>query len=115
MTTLPIELLKPHEQISIPHGLKLLWHVVKSGRTLPAPLLVDGATGVILDGHHRYWVCRILGITRVPCVCVNYFSDIVTVTPRRTDVPVSKSAVIVAAFSGKKMPRKSTCHSVCQR
>ena len=77
---------------------------------LRMPIVVDGKTGVILDGHHRYHALRRLGAELVPTFLVNYSSQEVSVFPRRIGYKVSKRLVVDMAMEGKLMPPKTTRH-----
>ncbi len=113
MTSLrPISFLKPHEEISLVHALRLLSHVARCGR-LPAPILIDQKTGVILDGHHRHWVCLALGLATAPCTCVDYFGPQITVRSRRPQINITKEKVIAMALRGETFPYKTTRHTLC--
>lgn len=102
--------LKAHEQIKRKKAEHLLRHMRKT-RIMPKPILVDAATGVILDGHHRYWACRELGVRQVPCCMVDYLSDErITVEPRRPNVTVTKQEVIRRGLAGELYPPKSSKH-----
>jgi L-serine kinase (ADP) len=102
--------LKAHEQVKPKKAAQLARHMRRS-RIMPKPILVDAETGVILDGHHRYWACREVGCRRVPCVAVDYVRDArITVAPRRPGVLVTKEEVIRRALEGHLYPPKSTKH-----
>lgn len=78
--------------------------------TLRMPIVVDGRTGVILDGHHRYHVLRRLGAELIPAFLVNYNSQEVSVFPRRIGYKVSKQLVVDMAVEGRLMPPRTTRH-----
>ncbi len=69
----PLKKLKPHEKI-IPELLRELEEEIKRDGYLRNPLIVDGKTGVVLDGNHRLEVLKRLGCAYVPVCLVNYDS-----------------------------------------
>ena len=71
---IPVEVLKPHEQV-IQKKVDQLERMTIRWDAYTKPLLVDGATGTILDGHHRYEIARRLDLQCLPCVVVEYLDD----------------------------------------
>ena len=57
---MPLEVLRPHEQI-IHDKVDQLERVTHRWNAYTKPLLLDLATGTILDGHHRYRVAQRIG------------------------------------------------------
>ena len=53
----PLEWLKPHEEIKERNRDKLL-DMTKRWKGYTKPLIVDKRTGSILDGHHRFEVVK---------------------------------------------------------
>jgi hypothetical protein len=104
-----LELLREHEQIE-PQRLSQIIEEIRREGTLRHPILVDKRSGVILDGHHRFRAYKELGFATIPCVLVDYRSDIVSVRPRRPDISVSKDEVIRRALEGHPFPPKTTQH-----
>ena len=103
--------LKPHEALRERKAGNFLRFARRTKGLRTKPILIDRATGVILDGHHRYWVCRNLGCTKIPCVCVDYLEDAsIHVLPRRKDISISKEEVIRMGLSAVTYPPKTTKH-----
>lgn len=102
-------LLREHEQVESERLHQICEEIQREGR-LRHPILVDKRSGVILDGHHRFRAYRELGFETIPCVLVDYQSDIVSVRSRRPDIAVSKDEVIRRALSGELFPPKTTQH-----
>ena len=70
----PLEWLKPHEEIKVKNMKKLLDMTLRwNGFT--KPLIVDKTTGAILDGHHRHAVAMRLELARIPVIVVDYFQN----------------------------------------
>ena len=102
-------LLREHEQIESERLRQIREEIQREGR-LRHPILVDKQSGVILDGHHRFRAYRELGFETIPCLLVNYHSELVSVQSRRSDIAVSKAEVIRRALSGELFPPKTTQH-----
>lgn len=101
--------LREHEQIELERLRQIREEIQREGR-LRYPILVDKRSGVILDGHHRFRAYKELGFETIPCILVDYQSEIVSVRSRRQDIIVSKEEVIRRALSGRLFPPKTTQH-----
>lgn len=102
--------LKPHERVSISRAIALLLHMYFF-RVFPAPILIDRESHTILDGHHRHWAARMLGVKKIPCVVVEYLSDsTVQVETRRPTITVDKALILNRSRSGELFPQKTTRH-----
>lgn len=106
----PIDLLKPHEQVISEHVIELLEDISRRG-ILIKPVLVDEKTLVILDGHHRVEALKRLGAKLIPAVLVDYDDDnCVTVDSWRPDWVVTKNLVRSTALNGGLLPPKTSRH-----
>ena len=65
VSLVPLEWLKPHEEIKEKARDKLLQMTKKWGG-FTKPLIVDKNTGSLLDGHHRFSVAKKMLLTSVP-------------------------------------------------
>lgn len=76
------------------------------------PVIVDRASHVILDGHHRVRVLRELGAKRVPVLYVRYQDAGICVQLRRKEMlsAILKRYVVEMAVTGKLFPSKTTRH-----
>ena len=109
---IPVEVLKPHEQV-IQKKVDQLERMTIRWDAYTKPLLVDGATGTILDGHHRYEIARRLDLQCLPCVVVEYLDDdsiTLLLWPNSDREGISKDDVIQAGLSGDLMPPKNSRH-----
>jgi hypothetical protein len=104
-----LSLLREHEQID-PARLQQIREEIRREGKLRHPILVDRTFYVILDGHHRFRAYKELGFEKIPCVLVDYQSEIVSVRPRRPEFVVSKEEVIRRALRGELYPPKTTQH-----
>ncbi len=68
-----VKSLLSHEQV-ISHNLKRLKEVMLNIGHLVDPLVVDKATGVVLDGNHRLKVLEIIECPHAACQVVDYMS-----------------------------------------
>ena len=107
-----VEWLKPHEEIKEKARDKLLDMTNRWGG-YTKPLLVDMNTGAILDGHHRHSVAKLLNLTKVPALCVDYLND----DSIRLDVwqsseikQITKQMVIDKPLSDEVFPPKTSKH-----
>ena len=110
----PLQWLKPHEEIKERNRDKLLEMTQRWGG-YTKPLIVDQATGAILDGHHRYSVALLLGLKRVPALCVDYLHDEriqVDVWPECGRDSLNKEEVIEMSLSSSLFPPKTSRHSI---
>ena len=109
---IPVEVLKPHEQV-IQKKVTQLEKMTMRWNAYTKPLLVDGATGTILDGHHRFEIAKRLGLQCLPCVVVDYLEDdsiALMLWPNSDREVISKQDVIDAGMSGDLMSPKTSRH-----
>ena len=108
----PLEVLRPHEQI-LPKKVDQLEKMTHRWNAYTKPLLIDRATGTILDGHHRYQVAQRLELLCVPCVLIDYLEDSLIeldIWPNCGRDKVTKNEVIQAALSGNLFTPKTSRH-----
>lgn len=102
--------LRPHEDVD-PERLAALVEEIRAAGAFYPPVLVDDATRVILDGHHRWRASAALGLRTLPCYCVDYLGDpVIRVMSRRPELEISKQSVIDTALAGRVYPIKTTRH-----
>ena len=109
---MPVEILKPHEQV-IQKKVDQLERMTIRWDAYTKPLLVDGATGTILDGHHRFEIAKRLDLQCLPCVVVDYLDDdsiTLLLWPNSDREGITKDDVIQAGLSGDLMPPKTSRH-----
>lgn len=78
---------------------------------LKHPIVVDRATKIILDGHHRYNTLKSLRIEKVPVFYVNYFDDRIIVDSWN-GAKLTKKDVVEKVNSGGLFPKKTTKHMI---
>lgn len=110
----PIEWLKPHEEIKERNCEALLQMTQKWGG-YTKPLIVDKSTGAILDGHHRYHVGLRLHLRDLPAICVEYLTDpriSVETWPASEYKEISKEQVVQMSLSNQMFPPKTSKHTL---
>ena len=116
VTLVPLEWLKPHEEIKERNRDKLLEMTNRWGG-YTKPLIVDRETGAILDGHHRHSIAGLLALKRVPAICVDYLQDErihVDVWPNCGQSSLSKEDVIAMSLSMNLFPPKTSRHTIAE-
>lgn len=113
---LNIRTLRFHERIDDVRLRKLTVEIMRD-KMLRKPVVVDRATRMVIDGHHRCHVFLRLGIPTIPCYLVDYFDEKITVTFRRTDIKnkLLKEIVLQKVASGALFPYKTTRHRLVKR
>lgn len=108
----PADRLLIHERIEPKRVEKLARQMQRSG-VCDTPIWIDRATGVVLDGHHRYAALRRLGATRIPVWALDYADERVISLERWKPGPaISKAEVIRRARAGDPFPPKTTRHVI---
>jgi len=106
-----LEKLREHEGVN-PKYLEELKEEIKSDGVLKFAIAVDKNTNVILDGHHRFNALRKLECKKIPVVFVDYGSPDIVVKNGKTNEELTKSIIIQAGFTQKKLPPKATNHMI---
>lgn len=110
-----IKNLKQHEEIDPKHLFELK-ALIESSTIFKEPIIVDKNHLIVLDGHHRLNSCKQLGLSKIPCVLVDYLHDSkIRVTTRRKEYKITKEVIINMALSAKVFPNKTTKHYIPYR
>ena len=110
----PIEWLKPHEEIKVKPRDKLLDMTNRWGG-FTKPILVDTHTGALLDGHHRLSISKELGLKLIPAICLDYLnSELISLElwPNANIESIEKPDVIEMCLGNELYPPKTTKHVV---
>jgi hypothetical protein len=113
VTLVDINWLKAHEDVVSEERVKKLYEATIGWNAYRLPLLVDSRSGAILDGHHRYAVGRVLGLSRLPAILVDYLNDdsiSVDVWPECGVQCLTKQDVIEMSLSDEVFPPKTSKH-----
>ncbi len=109
---LELHTLRPHERVKKRHVKKLAVDMAKT-QLIMKPIVVDQASLVILDGHHRFYAAQQLGLVRIPCLLVTYEDDVVALAFwKKRYRGLTKDDVIKTARAGRNYPHKTTRHSI---
>jgi len=109
MRLIKLELLKPiegHSKIRV----KNMAHKIKESGIWQRPISVEGENMLILDGHHRFEVAKILHLSHLPCEFFFYSDPNLKVWSLRDDCEVSKDLVIERSLAGNIYPYKTAKH-----
>ena len=104
--------LLPHEEVISGKLEAMKKRLVNSGRFFQ-PLLVDSASNVILDGHHRWNAAKALGLDLIPVVAIDYLNSeevSVGVWPGCGRDSITKDEVVKMGVSGNLFPPKTSRH-----
>ena len=100
-------ILRPHERIRLSNLLRVAIETLIKGK-IEKPILVERNHFVILDGHHRVEVAKLLGVP-LRAILVDYDEVELSYWGR---LKPSKKEVIEAALKGKLFPPKTTRHKL---
>ncbi|MBJ9661323.1 ParB N-terminal domain-containing protein [Burkholderia gladioli] len=106
---LPPDILRPTEEILASRFREVSERLFAAG-VWQEPILVEQASLVVMDGHHRRAFALANGFARVPCVLLSYAE--VSVESRREDQCVTPHEVIARGLEGRLYPAKSTRHII---
>ena len=105
-----LEELKPHEHVNIERGTKLYKYIKTFDQYFVLPSIIACKdTFTIIDGHHRWYTLKKIGISKVPVTFLNYESDRI-LTKRKGNM--SKKEILEASSTGKLLPPKSSEHVI---
>ena len=103
--------LRGHEEV-IPSNLeKRISKLLNKG--FYKPIIVDAASLVILDGHHKWTAAGLLDLDRVPVIMVEYIEDdtvLVDVWPDCEKKSITKDEVLEMGISDGVFPPKTSRH-----
>ena len=114
VSEIDINLLVPHEKI-VSDKKEILKNNLKykDDCCIISSIIACKDSNVIIDGHHRYFALKELGIKKIPITVINYFSDKIKTDENNT---FSKYDIIDNAKKGLLYEPKSTKHLIfCER
>jgi hypothetical protein len=76
-----------------------------------APIPIEKSTGVVMDGNHRVRAGRMLGLTHLPCIHLEYGDPRVSVRDWKTGIAFQIETIFDAISDDRVLPYKSTKHS----
>lgn len=106
-----IDLLKNHEEVVEDRASSLLNYLrsIENYVVIPS-ILICNQTNTIIDGHHRCWALKELGVKEAPVTYINY-SHPAIITHLEKGI-ITKKEIIDAAMTGKLLKPKSSFHHV---
>ena len=99
----------PHEYHDEIAAHRLAEMIVSEG-VWTAPVAVEAASSVILDGHHRCRAARLLGLVVLPTVAMAYDDPGLKLTAWRLGEIWNAELVLQRAKLGSLLPHKTTRH-----
>jgi hypothetical protein len=85
-----------------------LFDEIKIQKRWIKPLVIEKNFNLILDGHHRFEVSKLLNLDLLPCIKVDY--NDVELWSLRDELVVSRKKVIKKALEGDIYPCKTVKH-----
>ena len=110
VTEIDINLLFPHEKVIADKKEILKANLkYKDDSVIISSIIICSESKMIIDGHHRYFALKELGLEKIPVTMINYFSDKI-ITDKNDSL--MKNDIIENALSGKLYEPKSTKHLI---
>tara|TARA_Y100000994_G_C15600793_1_gene404575 strand:- start:227 stop:667 length:441 start_codon:yes stop_codon:yes gene_type:complete len=114
VTEIDINLVLPHEKVII-NKKEILKNNLsyKDDFVIISTIILCNENYVIIDGHHRFFALKELGIKKIPVTLINYFSEKIKTND---DDSFSKHEIIENAKKGDLYKPKSTKHLIyCEK
>jgi hypothetical protein len=105
----PLARLRASEEVHPDRVQALARRIRDEGRWL-APLPIDEASSLVMDGNHRLRAAHLLGLRRLPCVLLDYADPRVSVACWRSGRPLDPQGIVAALAGRELLPPKSTRH-----
>ena len=108
--TIDIQTILPHEEIITERFNKLLQYInsLENTKIIPA-IIVDYKTNILIDGHHRLEVFKVLNINKIPVIYIDYLHPNIIINPNNK---ISRDDVINSVNNNILLPPKSTQHMI---
>jgi hypothetical protein len=105
----PLAFFRPSEEVNDVQVEALMAHVQRDG-IWTAPLPVEMASGLVMDGNHRLRAAQRLGLKRLPCVPLSYDDPRVAVSCWKTGRAYCADEVRQLGRGEVVLPYKTTRH-----
>jgi L-serine kinase (ADP) len=106
-----IDKLLPHEKVCSLRLKEIKSEIIQKQAIFP--ILVEQKFNIILDGHHRFEVCKILGFSKIPVYLVDYSNDeLIKVSHWQKNQKVTKKQIIDIALKKQLLPPKTSKHKI---
>lgn len=106
----PIGFLRASEAIDTGHARQLASSITEQ-RSWCLPLPVERGSGLVMDGNHRLFAARLLGLSHVPCVLLEYSDSRVSVRHWAEDRAFDLQQLYRVIAAGRLLPYKTTRHA----
>ncbi|QKY12024.1 ParB N-terminal domain-containing protein [Janthinobacterium lividum] len=104
-----IAAIRPSEEVNEASARQLAKNIAFEQAWI-APIPIDKGTGIVMDGNHRVWAGRLLGLTHLPCIHLDYADPRVSVHEWHTGNPYQIEKIFRAIQENRILPFKSTKH-----
>jgi len=84
----PLQGLRPTERIEVGRAACLIEKIL-AARVWTRPILIEGTSKAVMDGHHRLNAARTLGLACVPCIRLRYGDPRLVLASWREDFVVT--------------------------
>ncbi len=106
-----INIVKPSEKINTGRAKSLLDKISIDGYWYK-PILVEENNKIVMDGHHRLWVAKQLGLARIPCLLTTYENPNLSLTTWTENQKIHPEVVFSAGLSGDLLDYKTSKHTL---
>lgn len=106
----PIGFLRASEAIDTRHARQLASSIIQQ-RSWCLPLPVERDSGLVMDGNHRLFAARLLGLSHVPCVLLDYGDSRVSVRHWADGRAFDLQWLYQVVAAGRLLPYKTTRHA----
>lgn len=83
---------------------------IESEGSWTVPVILEYSTQAIMDGHHRYNAAKKIGLSRIPCILMDYDKSGVVLRSWREDYDINVNNIFEMINKSKKYPIKTTRH-----
>lgn len=110
VTLKEISFFVPSEEIDMANAAQLADSIESDGYWL-APIPVERTSGIIMDGNHRLHAGRLLALSHLPCILLDYDDARVSVVHWETGHPFEIGDIHRTLSARKLLPYKTTRHA----
>ncbi len=105
-----ISFFRSSEEVSLADVEQLAKQISAAQRWI-APIPVEKNTGIVMDGNHRLQAAKLLGLTHLPCVLIEYDDPRVSVFEWDKEHPYPVDDIFHAVIHSEQvLPYKTTRH-----
>ncbi|WP_273908873.1 transcriptional regulator [Pseudomonas fontis] len=105
-----IDQLQASEEIDEKHARQLARNI-SAQQAWRIPLPIECGTGLIMDGNHRLFAARLLGLSHLPCVLLSYDDPRVSVQHWHNGLAFDPGLLQGMLGTGRLLPYKTTRHA----